>query len=54
MNDYGLFFPPLEILEAISEPIEPAAGTAGMLLAARGVLNEPSLLNPPFRFEHQA
>jgi hypothetical protein len=53
MKDYGLFFPPPEILEAIAEQIEPAAGTAGMLLAARYVLNDPSLVNPPFRLEHQ-
>lgn len=54
MTDAGLFFTPPEILEAISEQIQPAAGTAGLLLAAKGLLNDPSLVNPPFRLERQA
>ena len=54
MTDACLFFTPPEILEAISEQIQPAAGTAGMLLAAKGLLNDPSLVNPPFRLERQA
>jgi hypothetical protein len=53
MNDYGLFFPPPELLEAISEQIEPAGATAGMLLAAWSLLNDPLLVNPPFRLEQQ-
>jgi hypothetical protein len=53
MTDSGLFFPPLEILEAISVQIEPAAGTAGMLIAASELLNNPFLVNPPFCLRDQ-
>jgi hypothetical protein len=43
-----LFFPPREIQEVISQPIEPAAGSSGLLMSAMEKINDPLLSNPPF------
>jgi hypothetical protein len=44
-----LFFPPAEVVQAIfQQPVKPAAGTCGFLVAAMGILHDPLLVNPPF------
>jgi len=43
-----LFFPPREIQEAICQPIEPSAGSSGLLMSAMEEINDPLLSNPPF------
>jgi hypothetical protein len=43
-----LFFPPREIQEAFIPPIEPAAGSSGLLMSAMKKFNDPLLSNPPF------
>jgi len=53
-EDTALFFPPVEILEALGEPVEPAAGTTGLLMAAMSSLRDPLLSNPPFALVAEA
>lgn len=43
-----LFVPSAEILGAIAQQVDPAAGTSGLLLAAMEPLKDPLLANPPF------
>jgi hypothetical protein len=43
-----LFFPPLEILEAMAKQFEQASGTSGLLMAGTDRLMDHLLVNPPF------
>jgi hypothetical protein len=49
-----LFFPPPEILDAIAQQVDPAAGTSGLLMAAMERLKDPLLVNPPFSLRDAA
>ena len=49
-----LFFPPPEILDAIAQRVDPAAGTSGLLMAALERLKDPLLVNPPFSLQDAA